>query len=692
MTNESLILFKSNNLISLPDNSEFRVDPNYPYYQVKLINTFGVIVDKPWLLTKDHVQLFMDQFHEKVPKSFYENPQDLKYYSCEELLLEQLVSYIRIELNGVNSLDPEVFERVPLFKKVTPNYEESKEFILRNYKIITSEEEKINILKEYASSLVSYTRPWSASEKEDFIFIFCNYCYNNDSFLTLDCKDNILSLFSYFQDYTIVLKGLSVFKSAEVIAAKLITLARQLDKKDIVKYSIALLSESSKIKLSSDQKSRFKVLIDNVKNCPLTRKQAKYYNTICKKVYPNYKKVNNNESPYKKALALIKEGKIVDAAKVFAKNGSLLERNLVFLLSRATSETEVDQIIELVSVKNPIVLNQLINKISKDTYNNTRNFNFISNGLTKNHRETSYELTWRKSKLTDSIKKRLIKCASYKLEEYYKNKPKIGKVYLSDSLKKVPLPVNTSNTNDGLGIRPVGSRMPLLEGDCVRAFVHWTDVYDIDLSIIYQTTSGERGHVNFSNYPSLKSKFNRNILFSGDCRGQNGAEYFDLNLTNLYNEYNIKYILLCANGYGGSLDCGETFMGYLVLSDLNKKVWNPKNIAMQLQVVGKTRSYISFALDVETKELIVLNQLLANDNRVISDNLVDYVQPYLDPLPEEAMTLYKVLSYQASEIVEDPKEADIVFEDNYIMSADVINKNQKVISLSEISKLITFIQ
>lgn len=60
-----------------------------------------------------------------IPNGFYENPQDLKYFTCEELLIEKLVSYFCIgNITGINSKDEETFNRISLFNKVLPNYKE----------------------------------------------------------------------------------------------------------------------------------------------------------------------------------------------------------------------------------------------------------------------------------------------------------------------------------------------------------------------------------------------------------------------------------------------------------------------------------------------------------------------------------------------------------------------------------------
>ena len=169
------------------------VDERYPYYALKLMSTFGVKITNPERLTEDIVKVFSRIMGHSVPKSFYANPQDTKYFSCDELLIEQLVSYIKIEfIAGVDSENKEDFERVEVFKKAFPKYVEGDEVKFRNFTIIDGEE-AVNIIEtEIMPAYCSYTRPWGIDEFEVFYdFYTCGY-YNRDKIM---CKDNLISIF-----------------------------------------------------------------------------------------------------------------------------------------------------------------------------------------------------------------------------------------------------------------------------------------------------------------------------------------------------------------------------------------------------------------------------------------------------------------------------------------------------------------
>jgi hypothetical protein len=77
------------------------------------------------------VNQISDEFHLNVPKSFYNNPQDLRYFTRDELLVEQIISYFAYgsELG-----------RIEIFAKDLPEYVVGDELKLRTFYIVTIDE------------------------------------------------------------------------------------------------------------------------------------------------------------------------------------------------------------------------------------------------------------------------------------------------------------------------------------------------------------------------------------------------------------------------------------------------------------------------------------------------------------------------------------------------------------------------
>jgi hypothetical protein len=324
----------------------------------------------------------------------------------------------------------------------------------------------------------------------------------------------------------------------------------------------------------------------NCYSCPLSKKQAKYFNTLCKHLGIKHKKETNARSPYKAAKHFIDLGKPVEAAKVFAKNGSLLQRNLVWVLSRAKSEKEFNEILELVEAENPIVLAQLLLGLNKDKYERPRTFRFFSNNLVTAHTETEYEFENRKSKLTDAQKDMLTAFVSNKITEAYKSAESIGKVYIDPEFDKVAVPFNTTASGKGLDVLPVGSRVKI-KSDYIRTFCYWKGIHDIDASAcMLKDLTGSYGSVDTLYWGSYNTKpFGDSALCSGDDRSNNGAEYQDFKLSEL-REKGYKYVIYTLNGYASSLDKGEIHCGYQCKDNLKTQAWSAKNIETDIRVRG----------------------------------------------------------------------------------------------------------
>ena len=421
------------------------------------------------------------------------------------------------------------------------------------------------------------------------------------------------------------------------------------------------------------------------KDCRLTKKQVKYYNKLLSLTAFNRSLDDKtlasavHNSPQKRAAALLKEGKVLEAAKVYASNGSLLERNLRMLLSRANPADSI-RIIDMIQVKNPMVLYQLINSLEEEA-GKPRTFTFFKNRLVKHHVETEYETKWRKSRLSSGTIKFLHKVCLEKIYEYYHKLPSLGKIYINDSFYKLGVPTNTSAGGKGIDVVPTGSRLAC-RNDYIRTFVTWKDVYDIDAELYCIKKSGKLDIMNFRNYHD--KPFGESILFSGDCRGTTGTEYFDIKLDEMKNK-GYKYIVQSFHGYNGRLNQGEIYCGYQNKTDLYTQVWDPKNIEFQFKVFGDTRACMGFAIDLDTKEMIILNLMVEDESRVADADNINNITKYLDPNFLE-VSIGSIFECRG-ELVNDPAEADVVCDDNYKPKSDAV----KVIRSYELEKLVALV-
>jgi hypothetical protein len=416
----------------------------------------------------------------------------------------------------------------------------------------------------------------------------------------------------------------------------------------------------------------------------MSKKQAKYFNKLVQVTGVAVKKADNKQSPNRLALQKLDDGDVLGAAEIFANNGSLLERNLKFLLSRA-NPIEAVKVLDMLSDKNPAVLYQLMSTITADT-EDARTFSFYAKNKIKTHVETEYEARYRKSRLNDATKKLVHDVCFDKIAGHYKASESLGKVYIDPKFYRVAMPVNTSASGKGIDVPTTGTRIPV-NGTKIRSFVHWEKAFDIDSSIILEHADGKLNSINFCSYHDRN--YNGAACFSGDVTGPKGTEYFDLDLEALKSQ-NVKRVVFTFHGYCSTLNSGEIYCGYQNKEDFNTQAWDPKNIELKIHVKGEKRAYVAFAVDLETMEIIVLNLMRDDDSRVVSTKDFKAVASYMDPAKLE-LNMGLIAEWRAAELVETPEEAGYVFDDNYTIpplpADNVVATTQVVIRSFDVETL-----
>ena len=627
------------------------------YMNAFLLANFGIAVDKPELLTANMVQEISDFYKLEVPASYFKNPQDTKYFSAEELLIEQCVSYF-LAYGAKDS-------HVHVFDKELPEYPVGSEVKLREFRILTADEAAHELL-EIAKSYAAYKRPWNLDEQAEFLKLYYEGCYLFSE-MPIACGDNAVFMLDHNTDF-----------------------AQFLFKKDVVKLSIMYAGEQKELTLEPQHLQRIRAILPLVKDCPMSKKQAKYFNKLVQITGVNVKKTSNIASPNKLALEKLDKGDVLGAAEIFAKSGSLLERNLKFLLSRATP-AEAVEILNMLPDKNPTVLYQLMSTVTSDT-DEARTFSFYAKNRIKTHTETEYEARWRKSRLNAATKKLVHDVCFDKIADHYRAAEKLGKVYIDPKFYRVAMPVNTSASGRGIDVPATGTRLPIT-GTKIRSFVHWKNAFDIDSSTIYEHEDGSLKAINFCSYSYMN--YNGAARFSGDITGIEGTEYFDLDLNSLKRQ-GVKRVIFTFHGYNSTLNSGEIYCGYQNKKDFNNQVWNPKNIELKIHVKGEKRAYVAFAIDLETMEIVVLNLMRDDDSRVVSAKDFEAIRAFIDPAKLE-LNMGLIAEWRG-EKVDTPEEADVVFADDYL--AKDINvptsegesvRKQVVVRSFDIEKLISLV-
>ena len=648
MTTIQKILISRRMLVAevIPTKSVFKHEG--AYLNAFLLANFGIVVDKPELLSREMVEDISEVYKLNVPKSYFANTQDTKFYTAEELLIEQCISYF-LAYGAEDS-------HVHIFDKELPEYPVGNEIKIREFKILTYDE-ALEALGEITKDYAAYKRPWGLDEQNEFLELYRKGFYRFTE-MPVNCGDNAVFMLDHNTDF-----------------------AQFLFKKDLVKLSVAKAGEQKELTLDPETRRLIKAMIPIVKDCPMSKKQAKYFNKLIQITGANIKKSSNAMSPNKLALEKLNAGDVLGAAEIFAKSGSLLERNIKFLLSRA-NPVEAVKVLDMLSNKNPAVLYQLMSTIIADS-EDARTFSFYAKNKVKTHQETEYEARWRKSRLNASTKKLVHDVCLDKIESHYRELESFGKVYVAPNFYRVAMPVNTSASGRGIDVPATGTRLPIT-GTKIRSFVHWEDAFDIDSSCVFVTADGKVDYtMNFCNY-SYKNYGNA-VLFSGDITGPKGTEYFDIDLEAMKKK-GIKTIIFTFHGYCSTLNSGEIYCGYQNKENFETKAWDPKNIELKMHVKGDKRAYVGFAIDLETNEIVVLNLMRDDDSRVVTAKDFEAIKSYLDPAKLE-LNMGLIASWRG-ELVETPEEADVVFSDSWYWPEDFENTNQIIIRSFDIEKLV----
>lgn len=630
-------------------------DEKAAYYAAYLVNHFAILVDNPDRICEENVDEISSYYHKEVPESFYKSPQDLKYYTCEELYLEKMLSYFLIR-GKEHSADERIFKNPEIVKKVLPKGVWGKELVKRQFHVVTKKEADellFDIMKQYCA----YTRPWSEDDMKE-VGILLRGDYYDGSLLA--CKDNVINVF--------MLTGEKKY-------------AKKLDYKDVVKLSIILLGEKKRLRSDSDAIAKLKIAAENAQPCPVSKRQAKYFNKVIKLTNAEVKKVDNSTSPYAIARKLADGGDVLGAAKYLKENGALFTRSIVWLLSRLPEE-QTGEFMGMVASHDgkPIVNIQLMFMLLTYDVNKARTFRFYKNGRLRSHSENERDAQRRKWHIDEKKKQAIIKGMIEGLKRHYASRPSLGKVFIAENFRKVYLPLNTSASGHGIDILPTGSRVPL-KGNYIRAFCFWKNIFDVDLAVIFENAEGEHLKLNWRTYDY--KPLGNSALMSGDNRDMNGAEYADFAVNEVL-ERGWKYGVVLLNGYDSNFSKGQVYCGYQDKDDLNTQVWKPDNIAMQIHVKGEGSQFFGFAIDFERREIIILN-IMGNSERVAKESDVDAIKQYLDPVCLDAFSMYDLISMRG-QVVDSPEEADVVF-DNYYEAKE----GQKTVRPWEVEELVNLI-
>jgi hypothetical protein len=192
----------------------------------------------------------------------------------------------------------------------------------------------------------------------------------------------------------------------------------------------------------------------------------------------------------------------------------------------------------------------------------------------------------------------------------YSNLPSLGKVYLDENLKKIPMPTNMRSLNPALKPTIRGSRLPIgnQNAKVIRAYVHWFDEHgniDLDLS----TTFVGKNKIDFLSYNThTKAEFG---CHSGDVRHVQGscAEYIDIDIKKSLS-LGFEYVLMSVNSFNHTplRDIKDCVFGYMEREfPESNRTFKPSTLANCTKLTSAAMNTYIAIIDLKTQEYIFLD-------------------------------------------------------------------------------------
>lgn len=390
-------------------------------------------------------------------------------------------------------------------------------------------------------------------------------------------------------------------------------------------------------------------------------------------------------SAYSDFERLLKMGDVRGATDSLleGKGPTAVLRRLVHLLSRCRTDEDIDYVLGSLDSDNKIALIQILMHLYTLSYKYPRAFRFVHLNKMSKHDEEDWEWVRRKSLISDETQLRVLLNLQEQLERACHGT--LDKVYASREMSNIALPLQEAASMGGFGTLPRGSRVPLARGKIIRAFVYWEKVDDIDLSCFGVTEAGTTREFSWRSMAFRQSPL---LVFSGDeVSGYNGgSEYFDASpLAFKASEPDVRYLIFCANVFTPGVRFSDCICraGYMT-RDLRSsgRVFEPKTVKSSFAVNCASSAAYLFALDLHEEAFVWLNIAEESERRIAGQGDMTFLLNYMHLT--EAVNVYDFARMLATEVVETPEEADVVFSDEDLE----LTENQEQIRSCDTARLL----
>lgn len=275
--------------------------------------------------------------------------------------------------------------------------------------------------------------------------------------------------------------------------------------------------------------------------------------------------------------------------------------------------------------------------------------------------------------LSEKLRMNVARTCSEALIAQFRDRDKLGKVYVDEGLRKIAIPFGQRSASGGVKTLGRGSRLPLdASTGVLRFFIWWKNAeidgyYNTDIDLSAVVLDENFGSVFDITYYNLREQ---GAVHSGDItNAPNGAsEFIDIEIDKIKAQGG-RYVAMTLHSYSGQNfhDMPEVFAGFMERQDLDSgEIYEPKTVVNKVDVMANSRSATPFIFDLETGEAVWVDLTMkvsgyysnvASSKRTITD----VVDAMVNLTPPNLYDLFTLHSIARGEQAPSRGEADVVY-------------------------------
>ena len=115
------------------------------------------------------------------------------------------------------------------------------------------------------------------------------------------------------------------------------------------------------------------------------------------------------------------------------------------------------------------------------------------------------------------------------------------------------------------------------------------------------------------------------------------------------------------------------------------EIWEPRTVESSFSVTGDSTYSYMFAIDMERNDFVWLNMCKDSMARVAGDSDFTFLAKYINMT--QIINVYSLFEMMATEIVQNPEEADVVVTDEIFE----LGENQEQVRSTDTEKLLRYL-